>query len=167
MDARTSAGPGGTRQGETSKGTFMSTPASGERIVVGVDGSAHSAKVLRWAIDEARLRGSTLRVIYAFPALVSLVGGTAHEYYPQVEKEADQVLDQVLADLPAEEQARLERVLVPGNPAKVLIEASADAGLLVVGSHGRGEFRGMLLGSVAQHCVQHASCPIVVVRSDH
>ena len=145
----------------------MNMAAQQEKIVVGVDGSGHSAIVLQWAIDEARLRDARLRVIYAFPALVSLAGSTAAEYYPQVEKEAEQVLDQALADLPADAQGRLERVLVPGNPAKVLIEASADSALLVVGSRGRGGFRGMLLGSISHHCVQHARCPVVVVRSGH
>jgi nucleotide-binding universal stress UspA family protein len=143
----------------------MNMAAQQEKIVVGVDGSGHSAIALRWAIDEARLRDARLRVIYVFPALVSLAGSTASEYYPQVEKEAEQVLDQALADFPADAQSRLERVLVPGNPAKVLIEASTDTALLVVGSRGRGGFRGMLLGSVSHHCVQHARCPVVVVGS--
>ena|ERR1700722_17509832 len=143
----------------------MNTAAQQEKIVVGVDGSGHSANALRWAIDEARLRDARVRVIYAFPALVSLAGSTASEYYPQVEKEAERVLDEALADLPADAQGRLERVLVPGNPAKVLIEASNDGAMLVVGSRGRGGFRGMLLGSVSHHCVQHSRCPVVVVRS--
>jgi nucleotide-binding universal stress UspA family protein len=143
----------------------MNTAAQHEKIVVGVDGSGHSAIALRWAIDEATLHNARLRVIYAFPALVSLAGSTASEYYPQVEKEAEQVLDQALAELPGDELGSLERVLVPGNPAKVLIEASNEAGLLVVGSRGRGGFRGMLLGSVSHHCVQHSRCPVVVVRS--
>ncbi len=58
-----------------------------QRIVVGVDGSRPSARALEWAIEEARFRGAHLKVIYAFPALVSLFGTTAHEYYPQVAKE--------------------------------------------------------------------------------
>lgn len=57
------------------------------------------------------------------------------------------------------------RPILEGHPAQVLIEATRDADLLVVGSHGHGAFAGMLLGSVSQHRVQHAHCPVVVVRS--
>ncbi|MFH8624527.1 universal stress protein [Streptomyces vietnamensis] len=56
--------------------------------------------------------------------------------------------------------------VVEGHPAAVVIEESRDADLLVVDSHGRGAFAGMLLGSVSGHCVHHASCPVLVVRSD-
>jgi nucleotide-binding universal stress UspA family protein len=52
-----------------------------------------------------------------------------------------------------------------GAPAGVLVDVSHEASLLVVGSRGRGGFAGLLLGSVAQHCVQHAACPVVVVRA--
>ena len=143
----------------------MGTDSEPGKVVVGVDGSAHAARALAWAVEEARLRALTLRVIYAFPAMLSLVGSTAHEYYPQVEQEAEQVFERVLAAMPDTTGLRVERVLAPGSPAKVLIEASRDADLLVVGSRGLGEFRGMLLGSVSMHCTLHAFCPVLVVRA--
>ena len=143
----------------------MGTPSSGQgKIVVGVDGSVHGREALTWALEEARLRGLRLQVVYAFPALVSYVGTIAHEYYPQVEKDAHEVLDRALAEMPAHPGVEVERTLVPGNPAERLVEASRGATLLVVGSRGRGEFREMLLGSVSIHCVQQAHCPVMVIR---
>lgn len=144
----------------------MTTTSQPGKIVVGVDGSPQAAKALAWALEEAGLRGLRLQVMYAFPALVSYAGTTAHEYYPQVEREAAEVFERALADLPEHPGVPVERTLVPGNPAGQLVEASRDADLLVVGSRGLGGFRGMMLGSVSIHCVHHAHCPVVVVRDD-
>jgi nucleotide-binding universal stress UspA family protein len=60
----------------------------------------------------------------------------------------------------------VETSVIEGQPAPVLLDAASDADLLVVGSHGHGRFAGMLMGSVSTHCVEHASCPVVVVRGD-
>ena len=141
----------------------MST-ASGQEIVVGVDGSPGGAAALSWALDEARLRGYAVHVIYAFPALVSYFGTTAHEYYPQVEKEAGAAFERAIADTPNTDGVEIRRTMVPGNPSEKLVEASRGAELLVVGSRGVGAFHGMLLGSVSTHCVHHAHCPVVVIR---
>lgn len=143
----------------------MNTDTGHGPIIVGVDGSGHSGRALEWAVDEARLRDLSIKAIYAFPALISLVGSTAHEYYPQVEKEARQALERSLADLPDTAGLRVDRELIAGSPAKVLVEASRDASMLVVGSRGAGGFRGLVMGSVSLQCVQHAHCPVVVVRS--
>jgi nucleotide-binding universal stress UspA family protein len=142
----------------------MSTNSSQGRIVVGIDGSPQAGAALSWAIDEARLRGLGLHVLYVFPALVSILGTTAHEYYPQVEKEAAGVLDQALASAPPVDDLEVERTLAPGNPAETLVQESHGANMLVLGSRGLGTFRGMLLGSVSMHCVHQAHCPVVIVR---
>ena len=142
----------------------MSTNSGQGRIVVGIDGSPPAQAALSWAIDEARLRGLGLRIVYAFPALVSFFGTTAHEYYPEVEKEARSMFGKALAEAPALDDLDVERTLEPGNAAEILVEASRGASLLVVGPHGRGAFHGMLMGSVTMHCVQQAHCPVVIVR---
>jgi nucleotide-binding universal stress UspA family protein len=142
----------------------MSTPSGQGRIVVGIDGSPESARALSWGIDEGRLRGLGLRIVYAFPALVSILGDTAHDYYPQVEREAAAMFEKALAAAPTMDDLDVEHRMLPGNPAQVLVDESRGATLLVVGYRGRGGFVGMLLGSVSIHCVQHAHCPVVVVR---
>jgi len=144
----------------------MSTNSGQERIVVGIDGSPEATAALSWAVNEARLRGVGLRIIHVFPALISLVGTTAHEYWPQVVKEQEAMFDQVMAAAPTMDDLDVERSLVHGNPSEVLVDASRGANLLVIGYRGRGGFRGMLLGSVSIHCVQQAHCPVVVVRQD-
>ena len=63
-----------------------------------------------------------------------------------------------------DEQVTIRCKVVEGNAPRVLLDASAGADLLVVGSRGHGGFVEALLGSVRQHCVHHATCPVVVVR---
>jgi nucleotide-binding universal stress UspA family protein len=53
-----------------------------------------------------------------------------------------------------------------GHPAQVLVEAARGADLLIVGSRGHGEFAAALMGSVSQHCVHHAPCPVLVIRGN-
>jgi nucleotide-binding universal stress UspA family protein len=60
-------------------------------------------------------------------------------------------------------RAPIDRVLIEGHPAQAMVDAAQGADLVVVGSRGLGNVRGMLLGSVSHHLVHHASCPVVVV----
>jgi nucleotide-binding universal stress UspA family protein len=85
-----------------------------------------------------------------------------------VTDEARAQMAESLSKVVAEGAAGLdvEEEIAYGHPAQVLIEQSADAGLLVVGNRGHGAFTGMLLGSVSIHCVTHSHCPVVVVRTD-
>jgi nucleotide-binding universal stress UspA family protein len=144
--------------------SLLSTNSGGGRVVVGIDGSPQSAKALAWAIEEARLRQAGLDVIYAFPAMVSILGTTAHEYLPQVESEAKTRFEEALANAPAMDDLDVKKTLIAGNPSQVLVEASQGATLLVVAAKGRGSFGDMLLGSVSTHAVHQAHCPVVVVR---
>jgi nucleotide-binding universal stress UspA family protein len=63
------------------------------------------------------------------------------------------------------DDVKIERRVVEGPAASVLVDESRAADLLVVGSRGHGGFTGLLLGSVSQQCAQHAECPVVIVRS--
>jgi nucleotide-binding universal stress UspA family protein len=144
------------------------TDAPKPRIVVGVDGSALADSALEFGIEEARLRGASLQVTYAYPALGSaLTGSTGRDYYEQVENDARELLQGLVAKAPSTEGVEVEWVAVPGNPSEVLIEASKEAVLLVVGSRGVGGFMGLVMGSVSTQCVHYSHCPVLVVREDH
>ena len=78
---------------------------------------------------------------------------------------AAQVTADAIAEVSSEgEPVEIRSVVAEGNPARVLLDASKGAELLVVGSRGHGGFTEALLGSVGQYCVQHATCPVVVIR---
>jgi nucleotide-binding universal stress UspA family protein len=144
----------------------MSTDSGKGRIVVGIDGSPHSQVALASAIEEARLRGLGVQIIHAFPALVTYWGTTSSEYYPKEEAGARKMFEDALAAAPPMDDLDVVRTLVPGNPSEVLIEASRGASMIVVGSHGRGGYRGMLMGSVSIHVANQAHCPVLVVRGE-
>jgi len=144
------------------------TASAGTTIVVGVDGSDHADRALAWAIDEAKLRTARMRAVTAWhvPAMVYGASG----FVPAVSPSADEI--RTVAEEAAEaaaEKARgsgvdVETSVQHGQAADVLINAAADAELLVVGSRGHGGFAGLLLGSVSAQCAQHAPCPVVIVR---
>jgi nucleotide-binding universal stress UspA family protein len=138
------------------------------RIVVGVDGSPLSTNALEFAIEEAQLRRGELHVTYAYPVMErGVTGSTGKDYYDQVEAEAKEFLEGVMAKAPSTDGVTVEWLAVPGNPAEVLIEASGHATLLVVGSRGVGGFLGLMMGSVSTQCVHHSHCPVLVVRESH
>lgn len=137
------------------------------RIVVGVDGSEGSLHALAWAGREARLRGATLELVVAwtYPTPVLLVPVAPDP--PQVKelrKHAADLVDRAL-EKTADDVAgvSIEQRIVEGDSSAVLIDRAKEADLLVVGSRGLGGFRGLLLGSVSQQCVQHSRTPVVVV----
>ncbi|GAA3387457.1 universal stress protein [Streptomyces roseoviridis] len=137
------------------------------RVVVGVDGSDSSYGALRWAARHARLIGATLEVVAAYD-VPGAVGRSAPPVSAAFDEEAARraLSDEIRTVLiPVGEVPVVEHV-VRARPAEALIDASAGAELLVVGSRGRGGFTGLLLGSVSQQCVAHASCPVVVVRPE-
>lgn len=138
-------------------------------IVVGVDGSDSSRAALAWAYDEATHHAASLTVVTAWhrPTLpMSPPYGSLSEqgYDDQPKRNALAVLEGLVAGLETRDPAvDVRSSIVEGNPAKVLIERSGECDLLVVGSRGLEGFAGMLLGSVSQHVVAHAKCPVVVV----
>lgn len=137
------------------------------RIVVGVDGSEGSHQALRWAAEEARLRGAALEVVHTYPPpqLVGVVDGPVPlpNYYAASAEVARELVQGMTASIEGVEVHG--HALESPDPAQTLVERSADADMLVVSSRGRGGFRSLLLGSVSQKCAQHATCPVVIVRA--
>jgi nucleotide-binding universal stress UspA family protein len=135
------------------------------RIVVGVDGSSASKAALDWAAHQAELTGSVLEVVTAWewPMTYGATVAIPPDYDPAVE--AQRQLDGAVAVArKAHPKIEIKAVVAKGHPAPALVEASRGADLLVVGSRGHGEFVGMLLGSVSEHCVTNAECPVLVLR---
>jgi nucleotide-binding universal stress UspA family protein len=143
----------------------MANAGGTETVAVGVDGSPGSLAALRFAVAEARARKARLRAILAWtiPIGGDLPGGMLPELVADFEKEAERELADCLAGVDTA-GLEVEPVTVEGAAGRALLDASEDATILVVGSRGRGGFKGLLLGSVSGQCVDHAVCPVVVVR---
>jgi nucleotide-binding universal stress UspA family protein len=136
-------------------------------IVVGIDGSDRSKMALRWALEEARLRGASMRVVYAWNEYPMVIpGGPVLPYDPEELKRSAQELVERLVEetLGTPQDVEITAVALLGPAAGVLVDAAVGAEMLVVGSRGHGGFAGLLLGSVSQQCVHHAPCPVVIVR---
>ncbi|MFE0465316.1 universal stress protein [Kitasatospora sp. NPDC058965] len=141
------------------------------RIVVGVDGSRASATALRWALDQAAATGADVVEtvgVWEVPGYYALAGGMLPP--PPEGLEPDRLAAKVLAETVAREAGDrpavpVTQLVLPGPAAAALLRQAEGAELLVVGSRGLGGFAGVLLGSVSRHVVEHAPCPVVVVRA--
>ena len=148
----------------------MTSEGKTECVVVGVDGSPASAAAIAWAARYAKATGASVRAVMAwhYPTAAgpAPVGVAPAAVSAEIEQSRHEIMDKAIAaTLGGPAAAEIERRVVYGHPAQVLIDESKDADLLVVGSRGHGGFTGMMLGSVSTHCVTHAHCPVTVVRT--
>lgn len=139
-------------------------------VVVGDDGSEGAAHAVRFALEEARRRGSALHVVRAW----SIMSSTRPADVPPGFAASLQEYEEAAL---AEEQARIDHLLgkdldvevhvhcVHSPAAQALIAASETADVVVVGSRGLGGFRSLVLGSVAEQCIRHCAGPVIVVRN--
>jgi nucleotide-binding universal stress UspA family protein len=142
-------------------------------IVVGLDGSRFGPEALRWALAEAARRDCDVRALMvAHTSPVAAAGrpstmGMATTLAAQPGQEHLRRLEEtVRAVLGERDDPRLTAEVVRGSAPETLCDASRDAQLLVVGSHGHGAVFEAVLGSVARYCVHHASCPVVVIPAN-
>jgi nucleotide-binding universal stress UspA family protein len=141
-------------------------------IVVGVDSSDGAKAALRFALEEAKLREATLRVVHGWQ--FGYVGVTGLEGFSPIggadlgdlRRTAEIALDAVMQEVAPDSDGLVVDLRVSeGPPATVLVDESRDADMLIVGSRGHGGFAGLLLGSVSQQCAHHAACPVVIVHA--
>ena len=147
-------------------------PATGERVLVGIDDSEGAALALDYALDEAARRGGTVRAVLAYepPYLWITSDGIVpptSDLHHDAKQEATRIVEAAAA-------ARRDRGLpVPatqvdvfsGPPSAVLQRLSTEADVLVVGHRGRGGVASHLIGSVGLNLVVHAACTVIVVRN--
>lgn len=138
-------------------------------ILVGHDGSKDANQAAQTAARMAAALGTHVTVTRAWSLMTAPKPSTAAAgYVPPLEDFEAATLAELDRDVaPLREKfpdVTINTVVVRGNPAAQLIEASADAEMVVVGSRGRGGFAGLVLGSVSEQVVRYAKCPVLVVR---
>lgn len=135
-------------------------------IVVGVDGTEGSRLALRWALQEAAYRGDTVHTVATWH-WEGFDESALETSGPQVAHDISQTrLDEEVAKTLAEwtdAPPPVTSEVVEGAPAEVLVAASADADMLVLGSHGHSKLRHRAVGSTSAHIIENARCPVVVV----
>jgi len=150
------------------RGDRLDTAA--RRVVVGVDGSSHSVRALRFAHHAAARRDAVLEVVHTWN--VPYMGFASPVPWPQ--DTLDDLAAQASASLRESvrrgavdgTRSQMKTYLVQGPPAPSLLEMAEGADLLVVGSRGYGGWKGLLLGSVSTQCVTRASCPVAVTHDN-
>lgn len=139
------------------------TGQPGGPVVVGVDGSFYSDRAVRWAAEEARARGASLEVVHAWSVGAPVLGVPFVVPHDEAELAAEHRLAAATEDVDLS-GITVNRHLVAGGPAGVLVDLSKTAGVVVVGSRGRGGITSILLGSTSRHLLHHAVSPVVVIR---
>ena len=136
-------------------------------VVVGVDGSAHSLRALGFATAQAAQRAVPLRVLRIWAPPAPRWGPPDFDPETVAAHERGAAEESVAPFRERHPGLQIDIEVVTGSPASVLVEASRQAQLAVVGTRGRGGLRGMLLGSVSQQLIQHGHCPVAVVPELH
>lgn len=137
-------------------------------VVAGFDDAPHARPAVLWAAGEAARRGLALVLVHAVESMAAAPAGRgASGRGDRLPRDPGALLDDAAEEVRrARPGLRVTSVVVPGSPADALLDRAGDAAVVVVGTHGRGGFTGLLLGSVSLKVAAHAPCPVVVARGD-
>jgi nucleotide-binding universal stress UspA family protein len=138
-------------------------------VIAATDGSQESMRAVEWAAREATLRKATLRIvaIAVLPQRMIPSPATPEAVAGMIERSMRRALAAAAQEVATlEPDLAIETQLLDGAPAQVLVEAAAEASMLVLGSRGAGGFSAMILGSVSRYVATHAAVPVVVARED-
>lgn len=146
---------------------------AGERtsgpVVVGVDGTPVGEAAIAFAFEEASTRGADLVAVHAWSDLVfeaaALGGAGALDFEPLAQRSEEILAERLAGWQEKYPDVRVVREVVRERPTRALLRHAEQARLLVVGTRGRGGFRGLVLGSTSQHLLRHAPCPVAIVRT--
>ena len=148
------------------------TDNSSFTIVVGFDGSKDSQSALSWAVEEARQRNGQLRLVTVwnrpslawFPDMLETAAGEIAGEGDSPQKIAGVLQAKALKFSADEGVAASGEIVHSKSPASAILHAAQEADLIIVGSRGHGGFLGLQLGSVSTQIINHAPCPVLVVR---
>lgn len=140
----------------------LPAPATGYRVVAGVDGSGHGDAALRWALDEAESHDGEVVAVFAWQ--MPFVSNPAAFSKDEMGKSAREFLIGHVSSIVPSPRVPLTPLIAEGDPAEVLVAAAADAQLLVVGTRGRSPFMGAVVGAVSLRCASAARCPVTLVK---
>ncbi|HEU5469293.1 MAG TPA: universal stress protein [Actinophytocola sp.] len=138
-------------------------------VVVGVDGTPGGEAALAFAFEHAATHGRALVAVHTWTDSLldaALTGAAAVDFNP-LQQHAYETLAERLAGWQEKyPEVKINREVVQDRPAQALLRYAGTAGMVVVGTRGRGGFRGLVLGSTSQQLIYHAPCPVAVVRTD-
>ncbi|MEV7007498.1 universal stress protein [Streptosporangium sp. NPDC051022] len=144
-------------------------PGGGEtrdEVVVGVDDSPECGPAVGFAFEQARLRGGGLRALRAWQVpLHAFMPETVHDIAGIRQEQQRLVADALAPWRERFPEVEVVQEVTCSHPVPALVDVSAQAGLLVVGSHGRGALGAMVMGSVSRGVLHRAHCPVAVVRA--
>jgi len=149
--------------------TLDGHPPTEGPIVVGVDGSESCKPAVAAAFEEAAMRSATLVAVNVWSdvSVQPSLGATPDDpHWSRIQTGEEVVLAERLAGWQERyPDVNVERVVARDRPVRVLSEYAEQAQLIVVGTRGRGGFKGMLLGSTSRAMLHTADCPVLIVPS--